>query len=161
MNVEEPVMSRPRWKSVVRVASFVVLGGLVVAQIVPYGRDHENPPVVAEPAWDSPATRALAQRACFDCHSNQTRWPWYSHVAPTSWLVKNHVDEGRRVLNFSDWNRGGSEADEAGEAVREGEMPPRSYVLLHPEARLTATERAQLALGLDALVVATRADRDD
>jgi hypothetical protein len=144
-------MSRPRWKSIVIVAFLIVLGLLLVAQVVPYGRAHSNPPVVAEPTWDSPATRELANRACFDCHSNQTRWPWYANVAPSSWLVQNHVDEGRRVLNFSDWNRGNSEADEAGEAVREGEMPPRSYLLLHPEARLTDSERAQLALGLDAL----------
>jgi hypothetical protein len=142
-------MSRPRWRSLLVVVSLVVLGLVLVAQAVPYGRSHRNPPVVAEPSWNSPATRVLAERACFDCHSNQTRWPWYSHVAPMSWLVQNHVDEGRRVLNFSEWNRGNSEAGEAAETVREGEMPPRSYVLLHPEARLTDAEREQLARGLD------------
>jgi hypothetical protein len=61
-----------------------VIGGLVLGllaiQLVPYGRDHTNPPVRREPAWDSPTTRALAVRACFDCHSNETHWPWYTHV---------------------------------------------------------------------------------
>lgn len=150
-------MSR-RWKSLLAIASVVTLALLVVVQLVPYGRDHNNPPVVAEPTWDSPATRALADRACFDCHSNQTRWPWYSDVAPMSWLVQSHVDEGREVLNFSAWNRAQSEADEAAETVREGEMPPRSYLLLHPEARLTAAERDQLARGLDASLGTTRGE---
>ena len=148
-------MSRRRWKSLVAIASVVVLGLVLVAQLVPYGRNHSNPPLVAEPAWNSSMTRALAERACFDCHSNQTRWPWYSHVAPMSWFVQNHVDEGREVLNFSDWNRGNSEADEAAKTVREGEMPPRSYLLLHPAARLTDAEREQLARGLDASLMSS------
>lgn len=154
-------MSRPRWRSFLVAALLVLLGLLIVVQFVPYGRAHNNPTVVAEPRWDSPATRELAKRACFDCHSNQTSWPWYSNVAPGSWLVQRHVDEGRRVLNFSDWHRSSSEADEAGEAVRNGEMPPRSYLLLHPEARLTETERARLALALDDLVTGTRENRED
>jgi hypothetical protein len=154
-------MSRSRWKSLLVVASLVVLGLVLVAQVVPYGRNHSNPPIIAEPSWNTSTTRALADRACFDCHSNQTRWPWYSHVAPMSWLVQNHVDEGRSVLNFSEWNRGNSEADEASEAVREGEMPPRSYLLLHPEARLTDAEREQLARGFDASLMATGQSRAD
>jgi hypothetical protein len=155
-------MSRRRWKSLVAIASVIVLGLVLVAQLVPYGRNHSNPPVVAEPTWNSPTTRGLAERACFDCHSNQTRWPWYSHVAPMSWLVQNHVDEGREVLNFSDWNRGNSEADEAAKTVREREMPPRSYLLLHPEARLTDAERDLLARGLDAsLMSSARQSRAD
>jgi len=146
-------MSRRRWKSFAAIASGLGIGLALVAQLVPYGRNHRNPPVVSEPAWNGSPTRGLAERACFDCHSNQTRWPWYSHVAPMSWLVQGHVDEGRLVLNFSDWNRANSEADEAAKTVREGEMPPRSYLLLHPEARLTDAEREQLARGLDTLVL--------
>jgi hypothetical protein len=154
-------MSRRRWKSLVAIASVVMLGLALLAQFVPYGRDHNNPPLVTEPTWTSSTTRTLAERACFDCHSNQTHWPWYSHVAPMSWLVQNHVDEGRHALNFSDWNRGNSEADEAAKTVRDGEMPPGSYLLLHPKARLTDAEREQLARGLDALLVpnATAATR--
>ena len=154
-------MSRSRWKSFFIIASLVVLGLLIVAQVVPYGRDHHNPPILAEPTWNSAATRALAERACFDCHSNETQWPWYSHVAPMSWLVQNHVDEGRRELNFSEWGGPGEEADEAAETVREREMPPRSYLLMHPEARLTAAEREQLARGLDASLVSSRQGRAD
>ncbi len=149
-------MSRQRWKSILVITSVAVLGLVLVAQAVPYGRDHSNPPVVAEPNWASPTTRALAQHACFDCHSNETRWPWYSHVAPASWLLQNHVDEGRNALNFSDWNRGSSEAGDAAETVRAREMPPRSYLLLHPEARLSAAEREQLASGLEASLATTR-----
>jgi hypothetical protein len=154
-------MSRPRWKSLLAVASLVVLGLVLAAQLVPYGRNHSNPPIAAEPTWNSSTTRALAERACFDCHSNQTRWPWYSHVAPTSWLMQNHVDEGRRVLNFSEWNRGYPEAGESAETVREREMPPRSYLLLHSEARLTDAEREQLARGLDASLMPTHQSRAD
>ena len=69
--------------------AFVVLAGLI--QIVPYGHDHANPTVRQEPAWDSPATRAMTVRACYDCHSNQTTWPWYAHVAPVSWLLQRDV----------------------------------------------------------------------
>jgi hypothetical protein len=83
-----------------------VLGAGIVffaaIQLVPVKRD--NPPVVSEPNWDSPQTRALAQRACFDCHSNETVWPWYAHVAPASWLAAHDVHEGRGILNFSDWD---------------------------------------------------------
>src|SRR5471032_2939644 len=64
-----------------------------------------NPPVTREIKWDTPATRKLAQRACFDCHSNMTTWPWYSHVAPVSLLVVNDTNDGRRALNFSEWDK--------------------------------------------------------
>lgn len=126
-----------------------LLGGMLLIQLVPYGRDHDSPPVVAEPAWDSPQTRELSVRACFDCHSNETVWPWYSNVAPVSWLVQWDVDEGREELNYSEWNRS-QEGEESAETVREGSMPPRSYLLTHPEARLTDPELAVLADGLAA-----------
>jgi hypothetical protein len=125
---------------------------LVLIQLVPYGRDHENPPVRKEPAWDSPATRALAQRACFDCHSNETRWPWYSWIAPTSWLVTHDVTDGRRHMNFSEWDREQKDAHEAPEMVEEREMPPWFYLPAHPEAQLTDAERADLIRGLAATV---------
>ena len=128
----------------------VVAGLLLAMQVIPYGGDHANPPVVAEPAWDSPATRALAVRACFDCHSNETKWPWYSRVAPTSWIVQRHVDVGRSVLNFSEWNRKWELADQSGSQVLRTEMPPRTYRMLHPEAHLTQAEKVQLARGLHA-----------
>jgi hypothetical protein len=131
-----------------RIALALLLGAAIVLQFIPYGRDHANPPVTAEPNWDSPTTRELAQRACFDCHSHETVWPWYSSIAPISWWIQNHVDEGRQVLNFSTWDHPQHEADEAWEAVQEGEMPPTYYTLIHPEARLSAEETSALINGL-------------
>jgi hypothetical protein len=127
----------------------VLLLALVAIQFVPYGRDHVNPPVAAEPAWDSPETRALARRACFDCHSNETEWPLYSNVAPVSWLVQHDVVEGRAALNFSEGQRPQEEADDAAEEVREGEMPLPIYTLIHGHARLSGPERERLARGLE------------
>lgn len=124
--------------------------GFAAIQLVPYGREHSNPPVVREPAWDQAGTRALAARACFDCHSNETEWPWYSHIAPISWLVQHDVDEGRRVLNYSEWQRRYKDAPEAADAVLEGEMPLGIYVLLHPSAELSSSETQTLARGLAA-----------
>jgi Haem-binding domain len=133
----------------------VLLGAaalLLAIQLVPYGRAHTNPPVTAEPSWPDPSVRGLAQRACFDCHSNQTKWTWYTSVAPASWLVQYDVDKGRRELNFSEWDRPQKEAKEAPEAVIEDEMPPPPYVLLHPDAVLTPSERRALAEGLRQMV---------
>ena len=134
-----------RWSAIFALALLGLLGAI---QFVPYGRSCTNPPVVAEPAWDSPDTRAIAQRACFDCHSNETRWPAYARVAPASWLISYDVSEGRRIVNFSEWQRSQEEAAEAAEAILEQEMPPRPYLLMHPKARLTAPERERLAAGL-------------
>ena len=121
---------------------------LVLIQFLPFGRV-ENPPVTAEPAWDSPRTRALAERACFDCHSNESKRQWY-HVAPASWLVAHDVAEAREHLNFSEWDREQDDADEAAEMVEEREMPLKKYLLTHPEARLSDAERAELVRGLEA-----------
>lgn len=145
---------RPRVKRVFLGIAIAIVVAFGLIQLVPYGREHSNPPVIVEPSWDRPSTRALAVRACFDCHSNQTAWPWYSHVAPTSWLLQWHVDEGRRVLNFSDWSRTYEEAGEAAATVLENEMPPASYTILHPSARLSATEKRELAEGLTATIEA-------
>jgi hypothetical protein len=123
---------------------------LVAIQLVPYGRRHTNLPGRVEPPWDRQATRALAVRACYDCHSNETIWPWYSHVAPMSWLAQRDVEEGRRKLNFSEWDRPQKEAHESAKSVRKGEMPPWFYVPLHPDARLTAEETRALIAGLEA-----------
>ena len=130
-------------------AGLALAAVLVAIQFVPYGRDHANPPVLGEPAWDSPETRALAARACFDCHSNQVTWPVYSHVAPISWLVQRDVDDARAHLNFSEWTRPQKDADEAAEEVREGEMPLKIYTLMHAHARLSPAERDRLAAGLE------------
>ena len=126
-----------------------VLGMFLAIQLVPYGRDHRNPPITGEPSWDSPETRALARQACFDCHSNETQWPAYANVAPASWLVQRDVNEGRAVLNFSEWSRRQKEAKEASETLLEGEMPPAAYTLVHAHARLSSTDRERLARGLE------------
>ena len=138
-------MARRRW--LLR-ALLVLAGLLIAAQLLPFGRV-DNPPVRVEPEWDSPRTRELTVRACFDCHSNQSRRQWY-HVAPVSWLVAHDVAEAREHLNFSEWDREQRDADEAAEEVEEGEMPLRSYLLVHPEARLSEADRAELARGLAA-----------
>ena len=140
-------------KKLLRLVGLVVIAAVVffvLIQWVPYGKSHTNPPVVKEPAWDS-ATYDLAVRACYDCHSNETVWPWYTNIAPVSWLVQHDVDEGRNKLNFSTWNVAQHNAREMAEPVQKGSMPRWFYVPIHPEARLTAAERAQLAQGLQAI----------
>ncbi len=138
------VLNRTWWS---RIAGGL-LGTFLVIQLVPYGRDHTNPPVTGEPTWDAPDTRALAKQACFDCHSNETEWPAYASIAPASWLVQHDVDEGRTALNFSEWTRPQNEAKEAAIAVREDKMPPTAYTLIHAHARLSAADRDRLAQGL-------------
>ncbi|HNZ13819.1 MAG TPA: heme-binding domain-containing protein [Anaerolineaceae bacterium] len=135
----------------------VLLGLLGIIQLVPYGRQHTNPPVLSEPQWDSSDTRILAQRACFDCHSNEVIWPWYSSIAPGSWLIQHDVEEGRSKLNFSEWQQGGNENfDEIQEVLMAGEMPPIQYLLLHPVARLTEAEKKQFLQGLQNSIGAGR-----
>lgn len=123
----------------------------VVLQVVPKGHNHTNPPVTKEPAWSSPEVRALAARACFDCHSNETKWPWYASVAPASWLVEHHVEEGRGELNFSEFDKPQRHAKDAAEELREGEMPMAGYVALHGEAKLTEAEKQQLVEAFTAM----------
>lgn len=132
---------------VVALGAVVVL--LVLIQFVPAGA-RTNPPVVREPAWDAPVTRELAVVACFDCHSNETVWPWYSRVAPVSWLVTRDTNEGREELNFSEWGTRREQADgeDASEAVLDRSMPMRIYLVTHVEARLDEAQRETLAAGL-------------
>lgn len=123
----------------------------VAIQFVPYGRDHSNAPVVAEPSWDSAQTRDLAVAACFDCHSNETVWPWYSNVAPVSWLVQRDVEGGRSRTNWSEWGLDREDSgDESAETVDDGSMPPAFYTWLHPGARLSDDQLETLATGLEA-----------
>lgn len=139
-------------KKIVRTILILVGVGLalfLLIQLIPIGRNHTNPAVVSEPNWDSTATRDLAKRACFDCHSNETVWPWYSNIAPVSWLVYNDVAEGRSRLNFSDWGRGRQPSiGEIAGIIQEGEMPPAQYLLMHPNAKLSAADKQALTTGL-------------
>lgn len=122
---------------------------LILIQFVPYGKNHKNPAVVAEPEWAGQRTRELFFRACADCHSHETKWPWYSRYAPASWLVTRDVQEGRKHFNISAWGtQKKNHGDEAAHALLEGEMPPWFYVLPHPEAKLSDEEKAALVKGL-------------
>jgi mono/diheme cytochrome c family protein len=131
-------------------AKWTALGLLVLLlaiQVVPYGRDHTNPTGGRQIAWDSPRTQQLMTDACMDCHSNLTRWPWYSNVAPISWLVQHDVDEGRGELDLS---TGDVDLEEMIEAIREGSMPPWQYKPTHPGAWLSQGEKQDLIQGLEA-----------
>ncbi len=132
-------MKRLRW----------VLLGAILIQVIPYGHSHGNPAKVAEPTWSSPETRALFKRACFDCHSNETVWPWYSNVAPASWMVQNDVDGGREHLNFSEWNREQRHAIDIADEVLHGDMPPGIYLPLHPEAKLSDADIKEIVDGAE------------
>jgi mono/diheme cytochrome c family protein len=135
------------------------IGGVIVAigmvlflviQVLPLGAQKTNPAVIAEPKWDTPRTRELAKRACFDCHSNETQWPWYSYVAPVSWLVTNDVKEGRATFNFSDWHAGDMQGSYMAQIIAAGRMPLPPYLLMHPEAQLSAADKQALIDGLKA-----------
>ncbi len=133
-----------KWVLIAGVAFFVLL------QAVPYGRSHTNPPTTMEPKWDSPQTRSLAQKACFDCHSNLTKWPWYTNVAPMSWLVQRDVDGGRASLNFSEWNKPQDGAGDVAGVIQGGSMPPWFYTIPHPSASLSQADQTALMNGLAA-----------
>lgn len=136
-------------RRIVRRLLLAVVGLALAIQLIPFGRDHANPPVSREAAWDSPETGALVKRACYDCHSNETVWPWYSNVAPMSWLVQRDVNGGRSHLNFSQWDKPHRhDKDIAGE-VRSGDMPPWFYLPMHATARLTPAEKDALIAGAE------------
>lgn len=119
---------------------------LLGAQLIPVPRT--NPPVELDmPA--PPEVKAILKASCYDCHSNETVWPWYSRVAPVSWLVSNDTEEGRSRLNFSTWNQFTPEQQSALLAaamkqIRSGEMPPWFYTIKHMEGRITPEKLATL-----------------
>lgn len=113
-----------------------------------------NPPIdesrtLQAKAQIQPEVYAIMERACNDCHSNKTTWPWYSQVTPVSWYLARHVDQGRRELNISDWakydnKRATRKLDEICEQVKTGEMPIKSYLLIHPSAKLSDADKQAL-----------------
>ena len=127
----------------------VIAGALVllVLQLLPFGRI-DNPPVTQDAPWPDGESRRLAVAACYDCHSNETDVKWFDRIAPASWLVKQHVDEGRSTLNFSEWDQPQGRGHEWHDAVEEGSMPMPSYTLLHPAGRLSSAERDKLVAAL-------------
>jgi len=113
----------------------------------------DNPPVMYTVNWDSSETEQLWKRSCADCHSNETVYPWYSYVAPIGWLVTHDVHDGRSKLNISESRR--VELREAIDAIREDNMPPTIYTVMHPAATLTDAEKQALITGLQATFTRT------
>lgn len=156
----EQLRSRRWWLRTLAINAGLVLIVFALIQLVPVRRD--NPPVVREPVWDTSETRDLAVRACYDCHSNETQWPTYSAIAPVRWVIWYDVIEGREALNFSEWDRHVRDdfvdpddpfppptlSERIEDEIRAGTMPPGSYRLLNPDARLSEAEREALIEGL-------------
>ena len=130
--------------------------GFLALQLVPLGRV-ASPAVTREAPWPSEPARDLAVAACSDCHSNEPRLEWFDRIAPGSWLVARHVRDGRRQVNFSEWDRR-QESDDYAESVEDGEMPMATYTWLHPSANLTDEERRTLVAALEQLPEAGEGD---
>lgn len=134
---------RKQQKKILAIALGGLVGLLLIIQILPVER--ENPPVGGE--LQAPAeVLSILERACYDCHSNQTSWPWYSRIAPVSWMVADHVEEGREHLNFSEWDsyaldKQTHKIEEVWEEIEEGEMPLWQYTLIHRDAVLSDQEK--------------------
>lgn len=127
----------------------VIVIGLAI-QAVPYGRSHAQGPITGEPQWANSETRDLMVRACFGCHSNEVKYPSYASVAPISWMVQSHIDEGREKVNYSEFATNPRGARRTLDVVKSGWMPPGYYTRFgrHPEARLTSEEMKTLLEGL-------------
>ena len=152
---------RTRRRRILLRAGLGLFAVAVLLQLVPYGRDHTNPPVTQDAPWPDGRARELATTACYDCHSNQTRWPLQSWVAPFSWLLARDVEQGRAALNFSTWDEDDGEADDAADEVADARMPPRRYLLAHPDAILSQAERQVLVDALEAMDRARRGGGDE
>ncbi len=134
------------FRKILKYGAFLILLLLIASQFIQPDRTNppENPLATFEAvAKPSPEVAAIVKRACRDCHSYTTVWPWYSRVAPVSWLLADHVKEGRQKLNFSEWNMFSPEMSrlklkKACSEVKAGEMPIWNYRLIHPESRLSA-----------------------
>jgi len=123
----------------------------LVAQVIPVSRS--NPPVMGDIAAP-PEILVTLREACYDCHSNETVWPWYSRVAPVSWLVASDVREGREEVNFSEWNsysekRKAKKLKEMADEIRDGDMPPWYYEIMHAHASMNELQRDALLQWLD------------
>jgi len=133
------------------IALLGIAGGLLLAQLVPV--QPTNPPAKGDVSAP-PRIEVTLRRACYDCHSNVTRWPWYSRVAPISWLVVHYVELGRKQINFSEWGEyypatRKRKLQWTERALGQEAMPPWSYRIVHPDARLTGEDRAALERWID------------
>ncbi len=146
-------------------------GGILLAGMLLINPSLSNPPVSSGHdllASNPPPAEIVAvlRNSCYDCHSNETKWPWYSHVAPVSWWLVDHVESARKRLNFSNWphddpKRAAKRWHRMGEAVADGDMPLPSYLKGHPEARLTAEQREAFAKFTDAEADRIRGTTDE
>jgi hypothetical protein len=130
---------------------FSVVALLVAIQFLSPGA--ENPPSKGEVSAP-PEIQHTLRRSCYDCHSNQTQWPWYGQVAPFSWAVARDIYLGRRQLNFSEWGdyyplTRKRKLQWMGRALQREDMPPLFYRLIHPSSRLSPRDRAQLQRWID------------
>ena len=140
-------------KRVLIIAAIVLTVAFIVIQFVPVERT--NPPVTS-PLVVAEPVKSILVRACYDCHSNETKWPWYAHVAPVSWLVAGDVNEGRKHLNLSTWGempstKKLSKADNMAEEAEAGRMPMPKYVRMHGDAKLSAEDVKALRAWADGL----------
>src|SRR4051812_33113930 len=126
-----------------KVAAVTGLVLLLIAQLVPYGRGHANPRPTQRAKLPGGPGRELFAGACADCHSDKTTWPWYSNVAPVSWLVQNDVDGGRDRFDVSRWDRPQPGSDEVIRQIVGKGMPLTQYKVIHGDARLSDAEPAQ------------------
>jgi heme-binding protein len=137
---------KKKFGRLVKWAAITLCVVFVAIQFVPVSRT--NPPAQGEFRGSAELVSVL-RRACYDCHSNETVWPWYSRVAPLSWVIAHDVNEGRAELNFSTWNqlsvdKQAKAMKESWKEVAEGEMPTWYYVALHSEARLSPNDQSVL-----------------
>jgi hypothetical protein len=142
-----------------RLVLLIALLILVAIQFVPVNREapesDPNQRFLAIVDLDE-AHGSVLKNACFDCHSNRSRYPWYAYIAPASFVIQNHINEGRSELNFDEWNTYSLEKkkhklEEVSESLRENWMPLTGYEKLHQEAQLTAEQREDLAKAIDAI----------
>jgi hypothetical protein len=135
-------------KRKLRIAAIVLVIGLAAAQLV--RPNTGNPPVdPARSLWNDrrvdPQVATILRKACADCHSHETEWPWYSKISPFSWLVANHVNKGRAKLNFSDWSTPTpDQLEEIYDSIAKNKMPIASYLVMHPQAQLSKDNRDAL-----------------
>ncbi|MCA9973925.1 MAG: heme-binding domain-containing protein [Anaerolineales bacterium] len=125
--------------------------GLTLLLLQLWPTDTSNPPVSSTPDWDRAHTAELAVRACYDCHSHETRWPWYTKVIPAYFLMAYDVQRGRDAFNFSRWEETcctQAQIEDMAVTVTKNHMPLPYYTVLHPEAMLNDVERGQLVYGL-------------
>lgn len=132
-----------------KILRWVILGAVILVAAIQVVRPDRSNPAVTVEAPASFEARSVLRRACYDCHSNETVWPWYSGIAPVSWLVARDVRKGREELNFSTWDRyttkqQAEKLKESWEEVEEGEMPLWIYLPVHRDAVLSAEDRAVL-----------------